>query len=102
VSVLRYCTCFYSIPNTSRSQGCCKLIFSATVMRARNDQEPADPVDTTSPNIDSSHRSQPDRGSFQEFVAKRTLGDGGLWDITFSKDPQKKFLYLADGANEKV
>ena len=36
------------------------------------------------------------------FVAKRTLGDGAVWDIAFSKDPQQKYLYLADGANEKV
>jgi DNA-binding beta-propeller fold protein YncE len=43
-------------------------------------------------------------GSFvkEAFVGKRTLGDGAVWDITFSKDPQQKFLYLADGANEKV
>ena len=36
------------------------------------------------------------------FVAKRTLGDGLVWDIAFSKDPQQKYLYLADGKNEKV
>jgi len=36
------------------------------------------------------------------FIAKRTLGDGSVWDIAFSKDPQQKYLYLVDGANEKV
>src|SRR5260370_850529 len=36
------------------------------------------------------------------FVAKNTLGDGAVWDIAFSKDPQQKYLYLADGANEKI
>ncbi len=36
------------------------------------------------------------------FIAKTTLGDGSVWDIAFSKDPQQKYLYLADGANEKV
>jgi len=36
------------------------------------------------------------------FIAKNTLGDGSVWDIAFSKDPQQKFIYLADGANEKV
>jgi hypothetical protein len=43
-------------------------------------------------------------GKFQKevFVAKRTLGDGAVWDIAFSKDPQQKYLYLADGANEKI
>ncbi len=35
-------------------------------------------------------------------VAKRTLGDGSVWDIAFSKDPQQKYIYLADGSNEKV
>jgi len=36
------------------------------------------------------------------FVAKNTMGDGSVWDIAFSKDPQQKYIYLADGANEKV
>jgi hypothetical protein len=35
-------------------------------------------------------------------VAPRTLGDGSVWDIAFSRDPQQKYLYLADGRNEKV
>jgi len=33
---------------------------------------------------------------------KNTLGDGSVWDIAFSKDPQQKFIYMADGSNEKV
>jgi hypothetical protein len=43
-------------------------------------------------------------GSFvkEVFIEKRTLGDGSVWDIAFSKDPQQKFLYLVDGANEKI
>jgi hypothetical protein len=36
------------------------------------------------------------------FVAKTTLGDGSVWDIAFSKDPQQKYIYLADGKNEKI
>ncbi len=36
------------------------------------------------------------------FIAKRTRGDGSVWDIAFSKDPQQKYLYLVDGANEKI
>jgi DNA-binding beta-propeller fold protein YncE len=36
------------------------------------------------------------------FVATSTLGDGSVWDIAFSKDPQQKYLYLADGKNEKI
>jgi DNA-binding beta-propeller fold protein YncE len=43
-------------------------------------------------------------GKFQKevFVAKTTLGDGSVWDIAFSKDPQQKYLFLADGKNEKI
>jgi DNA-binding beta-propeller fold protein YncE len=43
-------------------------------------------------------------GSFvkEAFIAKRTLGDGSVWDIAFSKDAQQNYLYLADGKNEKV
>jgi DNA-binding beta-propeller fold protein YncE len=36
------------------------------------------------------------------FIAKNTLGDGSAWDIAFSKDPQQKYIFLADGSNEKV
>ena len=35
-------------------------------------------------------------------VNKNTRGDGSTWDIAFSKDAQQKYLYLADGANEKI
>ncbi len=38
----------------------------------------------------------------EAFVAKKTLGDGAVWDIAFSKDPQQKYLYLADGKNERI
>ena len=38
----------------------------------------------------------------ETFVARNTLGDGSTWDIAFSKDPQQKYIYLADGKNEKV
>jgi DNA-binding beta-propeller fold protein YncE len=36
------------------------------------------------------------------FVATKTRGDGSTWDIAFSKDPEQKYLYLADGKNEKI
>ncbi len=36
------------------------------------------------------------------FIATQTLGDGSTWDIAFSKDPEQKFIYLADGKNMKV
>ena len=35
-------------------------------------------------------------------VAPKTLGDGSTWDVAFSKDPQQKYIYLADGKNEKI
>ena len=36
------------------------------------------------------------------FVEKETRGSGSAWDIAFSKDPQQKYLYLADGENDRV
>jgi len=38
----------------------------------------------------------------EQILYKNTLGDGSVWDIAFSKDPQQKYIYLADGSNEKV
>jgi len=38
----------------------------------------------------------------ETFIEKNTLGDGSVWDIAFSKDPKQTYLYLTDGANEKV
>ena len=30
-------------------------------------------------------------------IAKNSLGDGSVWDIAFSKDPQQTYIFLADG-----
>ena len=38
----------------------------------------------------------------EAWFAKNTLASGSTWDIAFSKDPQQKFIFLADGTNEKV
>jgi DNA-binding beta-propeller fold protein YncE len=38
----------------------------------------------------------------EAFVSKTTLGDGSVWDIAFSHDPQQRFLYVADGHDKKV
>jgi DNA-binding beta-propeller fold protein YncE len=35
-------------------------------------------------------------------IAKRTGGDGSIWDVAFSKDPEQKYLYIADGKNERI
>ena len=43
-------------------------------------------------------------GSFvrEKVVAPATRGTGSVWDIAFSRDPQQKYLYVADGMNMKV
>jgi hypothetical protein len=38
----------------------------------------------------------------EAFIAKETLGDGAVFDIAFSRDPEQKFIYLADGANDRI
>lgn len=38
----------------------------------------------------------------EAWFAKETLGSGSTWDIAFSRDPQQRFIFLADGTNEKV
>ena len=38
----------------------------------------------------------------EQFYAKNTLGSGSVWDIAFSKDPQQKFIFMADGQNERI
>lgn len=38
----------------------------------------------------------------EQILYKNTLGDGSVWDIAFSKDPQQKYIFLADGSNEKI
>lgn len=43
-------------------------------------------------------------GSFvkEKVIAPGTRGTGSVWDVAFSRDPQQRFLYVADGANMKV
>lgn len=36
------------------------------------------------------------------FYEKETLGSGSVWDIAFSKDPQQKYIFMADGMNQRV
>ena len=31
-----------------------------------------------------------------------TKGDGSVWEVALSKDPAEKFMYISDGANEKI
>jgi DNA-binding beta-propeller fold protein YncE len=36
------------------------------------------------------------------FLAKNTKGSGAVWDVAFSRDPQQRYLYVADGMNDRV
>jgi DNA-binding beta-propeller fold protein YncE len=36
------------------------------------------------------------------FLETNTKGDGSVWEIALSRDPQQKYLYVADGANHKI
>ena len=38
----------------------------------------------------------------EQFYAKNTLASGSVWDIAFSKDPQQRFIFMADGQNERI
>ena len=38
----------------------------------------------------------------EQFYARNTRGAGAVWDIVFSKDPQQRFIMLADGQNERI
>ena len=46
---------------------------------------------------------KPDGTFVQEiFVKPNSLGDGSVWDISFSPDPEQTFIYMADGTNRKI
>ena len=38
----------------------------------------------------------------EAFYEKETKNSGSVWDVAFSKDPQQKYIFMADGVNEKV
>jgi DNA-binding beta-propeller fold protein YncE len=38
----------------------------------------------------------------QGVVSAATLGSGSVWDIALSKDPQQRFLFVADGHDQKI
>jgi sugar lactone lactonase YvrE len=35
-------------------------------------------------------------------LAPETLGDGSTWDVAFSRDAEQRFMYVADGKNERI
>ena len=38
----------------------------------------------------------------EQFYEKDTLGSGSVWDIAFSRDPQQKYIFMADGMNQRI
>lgn len=38
----------------------------------------------------------------EKVLSGNTLGAGSTWDVAFSKDPDQKYVYVADGQNMKV
>ncbi|MDP6373327.1 MAG: hypothetical protein QF634_12570 [Vicinamibacterales bacterium] len=38
----------------------------------------------------------------EQFVEKRTLSGGSVWDVAFSRDQWQTYLYLADGVNQRI
>ena len=36
------------------------------------------------------------------FFARRSLADGSVWDIAFSRDPQQTYIFMADGRNQRI
>ena len=46
---------------------------------------------------------KPDGTFIREIYTQRdSRSDGSVWDIAFSRDPQQRFLYIADGRNQKI
>jgi len=35
-------------------------------------------------------------------VSKTTRGEGAAWDVAFSHDPQQRYVYVADGQDQKI
>jgi hypothetical protein len=38
----------------------------------------------------------------EAFFDKQTLRSGSVWDMTFSRDPQQAYIYMANGVDEKI
>lgn len=38
----------------------------------------------------------------EAFYARSTLGEGSAWDVAFSRDPEQRYIFLADGRNQRV
>ncbi len=38
----------------------------------------------------------------ETFLGRNTKASGSTWDVAFSRDPQQRFLYVADGINNRI
>jgi DNA-binding beta-propeller fold protein YncE len=38
----------------------------------------------------------------EQWYARRSLSEGSVWDVAFSRDPEQRYLFMADGRNQKV
>jgi DNA-binding beta-propeller fold protein YncE len=38
----------------------------------------------------------------EAFYARRSLADGSVWDVAFSRDAQQTYIFMADGRNQRV
>lgn len=38
----------------------------------------------------------------EAFYQPESLGEGSVWDVAFSRDPEQRYLYMTDGRNMKV
>jgi len=38
----------------------------------------------------------------EAFIMKNTKAAGSVWDVAFSRDPQQRYIYVADGINNRV
>ena len=38
----------------------------------------------------------------EAFFDRNTLRSGSVWDLTFSRDPQETYIYMANGVDEKI
>ena len=38
----------------------------------------------------------------EQWYARRSLSEGSVWDVAFSRDPEQRYIFMADGRNQKV
>jgi hypothetical protein len=38
----------------------------------------------------------------EAYVSPTTTGEGSVWSLALSRDPQEQFLYVADGQDKKI